>query len=100
MQIKPLSDRIVVEPIASSTQTASGLYIPENAQDKSQEGIVVALGEGRWSEFHGVFNPSPVHLGDRVLFAKFAGVEIVLDGKKHMLLNEREVLAILESKTA
>lgn len=100
MSIRPLSDRVVVEPAASSNSTPSGLALPESAQSKSQEGVVVAIGEGRWSEFQGKFLPSIIEVGCRVLFAKFAGTEIERDGKTYLLLNEREILAILDSGTA
>ena len=99
MNIKPLLDRVVIEQTESSNKTKSGLHLPESAQEKSQEGIVVAMGEGRWSEFHGKFYPSLLKLDDRVIFSKHAGTEVTEDGKKYMLLNERDVLAVLESAT-
>lgn len=93
--IKPLSDRVVIEPIEKTNQLPSGLVIPESAQDKSQEGTVVSLGEGRWSEFHGIFYPSFLKVGDRVIYAKYAGTEVVDGGKKYLLLNEREIFAVI-----
>lgn len=95
MNIKPISDRVVVLPTEKPNMTPSGLHIPEGAQAKSQEGVVVAIGEGRWSEFHGAFFPLALKVDDRVMFARYAGTEIEDGGKKYLLLNEREILAIL-----
>lgn len=98
MNIKVLGERVLVEPAESQSQTPSGLVLPENAQEKSQEGTVVVVGQGRWIDSQLVFLHSTIKIGNRVLFAKYSGVEIVRDGKKYLLLNEKDVLAILDVK--
>ncbi len=92
--LKPLADRVVVEPIEREEITASGIYVPETAKEKPQEGKIIAVGPGRKDE-DGERIPMDVALGDRVLYAKYAGTEIKLDDKKLLILKESDILAIL-----
>jgi chaperonin GroES len=95
LKLKPLADRLVVEPIEREEVTASGIYVPETAKEKPQEGKVVATGPGRRDE-NGDRVPMDVEEGDRVLYAKYAGTEIKLEDKKYLILKESDILAILE----
>jgi len=95
LNLKPLADRLVVEPIEREEVTASGIYVPETAKEKPQEGKVVASGPGRRDE-DGERVPMDVKEGDRVLYAKYAGTEIKLEDKKYLILKESDILAILE----
>ena len=93
MKLRPLNDRILIKRIPSEEKTAGGLFIPENAKEKPQEGEVVAVGEGRHLE-NGKVRPLEVKKGDRVFFRKYAGNEVTLDGTEHIILREDEVLAV------
>ncbi|MFP2997174.1 co-chaperone GroES [Spongiivirga sp. MCCC 1A20706] len=89
LNIKPLADRVVVEPLPAETQTASGLYIPDTAQEKQQKGKVVAVGPGKKDE------PLTVKPGDTVLYGKYSGSELKLDGTDYMIMREDDILAII-----
>ncbi len=89
IKIKPLADRVVVEPIAAETKTASGLYIPDSAKEKPQQGKVVAVGKGTKEE------PTTVKVGDTVLYGKFAGTELKLDGNDYLIMRESDIFAII-----
>ena len=93
--LKPLGDRLVVEPIEMEETTASGILLPETAKEKPQEGKVVAAGPGRKDD-EGKRIPMDVAAGDRVLYAKYAGTEVKLEDKKYLILKESDILAILE----
>ncbi len=95
MKLRPLGDRLVVEPIEQEERTAGGIILPETAKEKPQEGKVLAAGPGRRDE-DGEYIPMDVKVGDRVLFAKYSGTEVKMDGKKLLILKESDVLAILE----
>jgi chaperonin GroES len=95
MKLKPLEDRVVVEPIEQEEMTAGGIVLPETAKEKPQKGKVVAVGEGRRSE-EGDRVEMDVKKGDTVLFAKYAGTEIKMDGKKVLILRQSDLLAIVE----
>jgi len=95
MKLKPLADRVVVEPTERDEVTASGIYVPETAKEKPQEGKVVAAGPGRKDD-DGKRIPMDVTTGDRVLYAKYAGTEVKLEDKKYLILKESDILAILE----
>jgi chaperonin GroES len=95
LKLKPLADRLVVEPTEREEVTASGIYVPETAKEKPQEGKVVAAGPGRRDE-EGERVPMDVAVGDRVLYAKYAGTEIKLEDKKYLILKESDILAILD----
>jgi chaperonin GroES len=96
MKLKPLGDRLVVEPKEREETTASGIILPETAKEKPQEGNVIAVGPGRRDE-DGDRIAMDVSVGDTVLYAKYAGTEIKVDGKKLLILKESDVLAIVES---
>lgn len=95
VSIKPLEDRIVVEPLAAEQTTASGLVIPDTAQEKPQEGKVVAVGPGRVAE-NGERISVDVAEGDVVLFSKYGGTEIKYGGQEFLVLSARDVLAVIE----
>lgn len=94
MNLKPLGDRLVVEPKEKENTTASGLVLPDTASEKPQQGTVVAVGPGGRDE-DGDRIEMDVQEGDQVLFAKYAGTEIKIDGKKYLILKESDVLAIV-----
>jgi len=95
MKVRPLHDRIVVKRIEKDEKTASGIIIPDTAKEKPQEGKVVAVGAGRIGE-DGKVRPLDVHKGDRILFGKYSGTEIQLEGEEHLIMREEDVLAVLE----
>jgi chaperonin GroES len=95
MNLKPLGDRVVVEPLEKEERTASGIILPETAKEKPQEGTIIAVGPGRRDD-DGKLVPMDVKLGDVVLYAKYAGTEIKLDDKKVLILKESDILAIVE----
>ena len=92
--IKPLEDRIVVQANAAEQKTASGLVIPDTAQEKPQEGTVVAVGPGRFDD--GVRTPMDVKVGDVVLYSKYGGTEVKYNNEEYLVLSARYVLAIIE----
>lgn len=97
MKIRPLYDRIVVKRIEESAdKTASGLFIPDSAKEKPQEGEVIAVGQGKRAD-DGKLVPLDVKAGDRILFGKYSGSDIKLDGEEYMIMREDEVLGVLES---
>ncbi len=94
--IKPLHDRVIVRRIEDSTdKTAGGLYIPDTAKEKPQEGEVIAVGEGKYKE-DGSRQTLDVKVGDRVLFGKYSGSEIKIDNEELMMMREDEILGIIE----
>ena len=96
MKLKPLGDRLVVEPKEREEITASGIILPETAKEKPQEGSIIAVGPGRRDD-DGDRIQMDVAVGDTVLYAKYAGTEIKVEGKKLLILKESDVLAIVES---
>ena len=95
LKLRPLADRLVVEPTEQEEMTASGIYVPETAKEKPQEGKVIAAGPGRKDD-DGKRIPMDVAVGDRVLYAKYGGTEVKLEDKKVLILKESDILAILE----
>ena len=95
MAIQPLDDRIVVKPNESEETTASGLVIPDTAKEKPQQGEVLAVGPGRRSDT-GDLIPTDVAVGDRVVYSKYGGTEITIDGEDLLILQARDVLAIVK----
>ena len=95
LKLKPLADRVVVEPTEQEEMTVSGIYVPETAKEKPQEGKVIAAGPGRKDD-DGKRIPMDVAVGDRVLYAKYGGTEVKLEDKKVLILKESDILAILE----
>jgi chaperonin GroES len=94
LKLRPLADRLVVEPTEQEEMTVRGIYVPETAKEKPQEGKVIAAGPGRKDD-DGKRIPMDVAEGDRVLFARYAGTEVKLETKKYLILKESDVLAIL-----
>jgi len=97
MHLKPLGNRVVVEPIEQEEVTASGIVLPETAKEKPQKGTVLSIGPGDRDE-DGKRIPMDVKVGEVVLFAKYGGTEIKVDGKKLLILRESDLLAIVETK--
>jgi chaperonin GroES len=95
VNIKPLGDRLLVEPIEKEETIAGGLLLPETAKEKPQQGAVLATGEGRRDD-NGKRIPLDVQTGDKVLFAKYAGTEIKVDGKKLLIMKESDILGIVQ----
>lgn len=89
MNIKPLADRVLIEPKEAETKTAAGLYIPDTAKEKPQEGKVLAVGPGKKDE------PMELKAGDTVLYGKYAGTEITVDGQTYMIMRQSDVLAVI-----
>ena len=87
--IKPLADRVLVEPKEAETKTASGLYIPDTAKEKPQEGKVIAAGPGKKDE------PMEVKVGDEVIYGKYSGTEVTVDEEKYLIVKQSDILAIL-----
>jgi chaperonin GroES len=94
MKIRPLADRIVVKRLEQETKTKGGIIIPDTAKEKPIEGMVVATGSGKVLK-NGKVRPLDVKPGDKVLFGKYSGTEVKLDGVEHVLLNEDDILAVL-----
>ncbi len=92
--IKPLEDRVVVQPLEAEQTTASGLVIPDTAKEKPQEGVILAVGPGRYEE--GKRIPLDVKVGDVVLYSKYGGTEVKYNGEEYLVLSARDVLAIVE----
>lgn len=89
VNIKPLADRVLVEPAAAEEKTSSGLYIPDTAKEKPQRGTVLAVGNGKKDE------PLTVKAGDTVLYGKYSGTEINIEGKDYLIMKESDILAII-----
>jgi chaperonin GroES len=93
MKLQPLGDRLIVKPIEEEETTASGIVLPDTAKEKPQKGKVVAAGEGRWDEDGEKRIPLDVAEGDEVLYSKYGGTDIVIDGEDLLVLRESDVLA-------
>lgn len=96
MALKPLGDRIVVRPLEAQERTKSGLVLPDTAKEKPQEGKVLAVGTGRLLD-DGLVKALEVKNGDRVLYGKYAGTEVSLEGNDYLILREEDVLAVVQS---
>ncbi len=94
MKIRPLHDRVIVERIEAEEKSAGGIIIPDTAKEKPQEGRVVAVGKGKRKE-DGALIPMDVKKGDAILFAKYSGSEVNVDGKEYLIMREDDILAIL-----
>jgi len=95
MKIRPLQDRILIQRVEEEETTKGGIIIPDTAKEKPQEGRVIAVGNGKVLE-DGKTQPLDVKKGDRILFSKYAGTEVNLDGEEHLIIREDDVLGILE----
>jgi len=89
VNVKPLADRVLVEPAAAEQKTAGGIIIPDTAKEKPQKGIIVAVGNGKKDE------PMTVKVGDLVLYGKYAGTEINIEGKDYLIMRESDILAVI-----
>lgn len=96
VKIKPLEDRILVQSLEAEQTTASGLVIPDTAKEKPQEGTVIAVGPGRFDESGNSRIPLDVKVGDVVIYSKYGGTEVKYAGSEYLLLNARDILAIVE----
>jgi len=94
MKVKPLQDRILIKRVEEEAKTKGGIIIPDSAKEKPQEGLVVAVGPGKVTE-NGTRVPCGVKEGDRILFGKYSGTEIKVEGVEHLILREDDVLAVL-----
>ncbi|MBQ9583140.1 MAG: co-chaperone GroES [Bacteroidales bacterium] len=90
MMIKPLADRVLVEAKEAETKTASGLFIPDSAKEKPQQGVVIAVGNGKKDE------PMELKVGDKVMYGKYSGTEVSLDGKDYLIMRQSDVIAVIE----
>jgi chaperonin GroES len=95
MNLRPLEDRIVVRTLEAEERTASGLVIPDTAKEKPQQGEVLAVGPGKRSEQSGEIIPLDVKVGDKVVYSKYGGTEITVDGEDLLILSGRDVLAVV-----
>lgn len=95
MNLRPLQDRIIVKRVEEETKTAGGLFIPETAKEKPQRGQIVAAGNGKKTE-DGKVLPLDVKVGDTVLFGKYAGTEVKVDGEEYLMMREDDLLAVVE----
>jgi len=96
MKLKPLGDRVVVRPVDEEETTASGIVLPDTAKEKPQKGKVLAIGDGKWDEEGKKRIPLDVKKGDEVLYSKYGGTEITVDGEDLLVLRESDVLAKVE----
>ncbi len=94
LNITPMADRVVVEPLEETEEMRGGLYIPDTAKEKPQQGTVVAVGPGRLND-DGERMPMEVKIGDRVLYGKYAGTEVTVDGNEYLIVKESDILAVL-----
>jgi chaperonin GroES len=95
LNIKPIADRVVVEAAPAEEKTASGIYIPDTAKEKPQQGTVVAVGPGKFAEQTGNLVPLSVKVGDVVLYGKYGGTEITFEGKEYLIMRETDLYAVL-----
>ena len=95
MKIRPLQDRVIVKRIEEEAKTSGGLFIPDTAKEKPQEGKVIAVGKGKFND-DGVIIPLDVKVNDRVLFGKYSGSEINVDGEEHLIMREEDILGVIE----
>ncbi|HSJ62989.1 MAG TPA: co-chaperone GroES [Gemmatimonadaceae bacterium] len=93
MKVAPLADRVVVKPLEETEQMRGGLYIPDTAKEKPQQGEIVAAGPGRYEKDKRV--PMELKVGDKVLYGKYSGTEVTLDGEQYLILRESDVLAVI-----
>ena len=95
MKIRPLQDRVIVKRVEEEGKTKGGIIIPDTAKEKPMEGKVIAVGKGKVLE-DGKIHPLDVKAGDRVLFAKYAGTEVKIDGEEHLIMREDDILGVME----
>ena len=93
--LKPLGDRVLVEPLEAEEVTKSGIYLPDTAKEKPQEGTVISVGTGRVDD-KGTRHPLEVKAGNKILYGKYSGTEIKIEGKEYLMVSERDILAVFE----
>ena len=96
LKLRPLADRVVVKPLEREEVTKSGIVLPDTAKEKPQEGTIEAVGKGRYNEQTGQRIELDVKVGDRVMYAKYAGSEVKIDDEEYLILSEKDILAIVE----
>jgi chaperonin GroES len=99
VNLKPLADRVVIEHVEQSEKTNTGIFLPDTAKEKPQEGIVRAVGTGRVND-EGKTLPMTVKVGDRVIYSKYSGSEVKIDGKEFLIVSEKDVLAVVDKVPA
>ena len=97
MKIRPLQDRVIVKRLEEEEKTKGGIIIPDTAKEKPQEGKVIAVGKGKVTE-DGKLIPLDVKVGDKILFGKYSGTEIKIDGEEHLIMREEDILGVIEGK--
>ncbi len=97
MKMRPLQDRVIVKRLEEEERTKGGIIIPDSAKEKPQEGKVIAVGKGKMTE-DGKLIPLDVKVGDRILFGKYSGTEVKIDGEEHLIMREEDILGIIEGK--
>jgi chaperonin GroES len=97
MKIRPLQDRVIVRRLEEEEKTKGGIIIPDTAKEKPQEGKVIAVGKGKITE-DGKVIPLDVKVGDKILFGKYAGTEIKIEGEEHLIMREEDILGVIEGK--
>jgi chaperonin GroES len=97
MKIRPLQDRVIVKRLEEEGKTKGGIIIPDTAKEKPQEGKVIAVGKGKITE-DGKLIPLDVKVGDKILFGKYSGTEIKIEGEEHLIMREEDILGIIEGK--
>lgn len=94
MKLRPLEDRVVVKPIEAEERTKSGIVLPDTAKEKPQQGEVIAVGPGRYEDGQRV--PMEVKVGDKVIYSKYGGTEVKIEGEEYIILSSRDILAVIE----
>jgi chaperonin GroES len=97
MKIRPLQDRVIVKRLEEEEKTKGGIIIPDTAKEKPQEGKVIAVGKGKVNE-DGKVIPLDVKVGDRILFGKYSGTEVKIEGEEHLIMREEDILGVIEGK--
>ncbi|HUL20392.1 MAG TPA: co-chaperone GroES [Thermodesulfobacteriota bacterium] len=97
MKIRPLQDRVIVKRLEEEEKTKGGIIIPDTAKEKPQEGKVIAVGKGKMTE-DGKLIPLDVKVGDKILFGKYSGTEIKIEGEEHLIMREEDILGVIEGK--
>ena len=97
LKLRPLADRVVIKPVEREEVTKSGIVLPDTAKEKPQEGIIEAVGSGKYNERTGERIKLDVEVGDRVMYAKYAGSEVKIDEVDYLILSEKDILAVVQS---
>jgi chaperonin GroES len=97
LKLRPLADRVLIKPVEREEMTKSGIVLPDTAKEKPQEGIIEAVGNGRYNERTGERIKLDVQVGDRVMYAKYAGSEVKIDDIDYLILSEKDILAVVQA---